>query len=72
MIFNLIYRVLICRNTAGVLDLENYVADSNKEMMKFEAQIGKSLWCVSSLSNISMFYGSFIFLFIKWNLKNFM
>ena len=38
---------MICRNIAGIWDLDQQQVDANKEIMKFEGQIGKSLWCVT-------------------------
>ena len=41
------YRTILSRNTAGVWDLDEEIKDTNTEIMKFEALVGKSLWCVA-------------------------
>lgn len=38
---------MICRNTAGIWDIDEKAVDINREVMKFEAQIGRSLWWVA-------------------------
>ena len=37
------YRTILSRNTAGVWDLDEEIKDTNTEIMKFEALVGKSL-----------------------------
>ncbi|CAI2362795.1 unnamed protein product [Moneuplotes crassus] len=43
---------IICRNTAGISDIEQGL-DFNQEVMKFEGQIGRSLWCVSANGDLN-------------------
>ena len=38
--------MLVCRNTAGIQDINQHTMDFNREVMKFEGQIGRALWWV--------------------------
>ena len=53
-IINTIYRTILARNTPGVWDLDEEVKDVNNEIMKFEALVGKSLWCVTYSEHMNL------------------